>query len=539
MRFDKTVGDIQMLQQNPNHKVGWSEALDLMLNILLDIRTETNRELKDLDVNDEAVAKWRSVATAMLSVPMEAAAQGMAERSRTRLEALRERLAEEAAAVSDTEQQTAQCRLEEQQLHKQLEDNEEKYKQLEQLQQTVEQLRHQISALERDISEIQDVNEDELKAAVERLRLKKEEKKKQSDTYEDYVKRLQSAAEECVQLEESIAEEREKLRLADEELQKSREELNGVEAERREKDIRKTQLDSECERLRQDMLAVDADIRDRQKDIEACNNEIVEKNIELNKQKGLLVSAQSSRDNVEQQTRIAREKKEELENEAAQLKRELDEVSGQIADLESQNPELKASLDDSKETLSRKIKNKDEELQRLTQEVNGLNERITQADREYRDLCAKKSADEESLAECNTRLQELQESIKRIEEETEDCKAQKQKLWIRRQHLTEQKQQYAEDIQKYQDFFNSDECRETQDTIAQYSRVIEVYQNGINALFNKSTITYAEQLADLDDSYQAKKYKLKQELDALRMQLDMLSTDYLYVVYEIERKVKL
>lgn len=539
MRFDKTVGDIQMLQQNPNHKVGWSEALDLMLNILLDIRTETNRELKDLDVNDEAVTKWRSVATAMLSVPMEAAAQGMAERSRTRLEALRERLAEEAAAVSDTEQQTAQCRLEEQRLHKQLDDNKEKYKQLELLQQTVEELRHQISALERDISEIQDVNEDELKAAVERLRLKKEEKKKQSDTYEDYVKRLQATAEQCVQLEESIAEEREKLRLADEELQKSREELNSVEAERREKDSRKTQLDSECERLRQDMLAVDADIRDRQKDIEACNNKIVEKNIELNKQKGLLLSAQSSRDNVEKQTRIAREKKEELENEAAQLKRELDEVSGQIADLESQNPELKARLDDSKETLSQKIKNKDEELQRLTQEVNKLNERITQADRECRDLCAKKSADEESLADCNTRLQELQNNINRIEEEIEDCKAQKQKLWIRQQHLTEQKQQYAEDIQKYQDFFNSDECRETQDIIAQYSRIIEVYQNGINALFNKSTITYAEQLADLDDSYQAKKYKLKQELEALRMQLDMLSTDYLYVVYEIERKVKL
>lgn len=539
MRFDKTVGDIQMLQQNPSHKVGWSEALDLMLNILLDIRTETNRELKDLDVNDEAVTKWRSVATAMLSVPMEAAAQGMAERSRTRLEALRERLAEEAAAVSNTEQQTAQCRLEEQRLHKQLDDNKEKYKQLELLQQTVEELRHQISALERDISEIQDVNEDELKAAVERLRLKKEEKKKQSDTYEDYVKRLQATAEQCVQLEESIAEEREKLRLADEELQKSREELNSVEAERREKDSRKIQLDSECERLRQDMLAVDADIRDRQRDIEACNNKIVEKNIELNKQKGLLLSAQSSRDNVEKQTRIAREQKEELENEAAQLKRELDEVSGQIADLESQNPELKASLDDSKETLSQKIKNKDEELQRLTQEVNKLNEQITQADRECRDLCAKKSADEESLADCNTRLQELQNNINRIEEEIEDCKAQKQKLWIRQQHLTEQKQQYAEDIQKYQDFFNSDECRETQDTIAQYSRIIEVYQNGINALFNKSTITYAEQLADLDDSYQAKKYKLKQELEALRMQLDMLSTDYLYVVYEIERKVKL
>lgn len=539
MRFDKTVGDIQMLQQNPNHKVGWSEALDLMLNILLDIRTETNRELKDLDVNDEAVTKWRSVATAMLSVPMEAAAQGMAERSRTRLEALRERLAEEAAAVSNTEQQTAQCRLEEQRLHKQLDDNKEKYKQLELLQQTVEEMRHQISALERDISEIQDVNEDELKAAVERLRLKKEEKKKQSDTYEDYVKRLQATAEQCVQLEESIAEEREKLRLADEELQKSREELNSVEAERREKDSRKTQLDSECERLRQDMLAVDADIRDRQRDIEACNNKIVEKNIELNKQKGLLLSAQSSRDNVEKQTCIAREKKEELENEAAQLKRELDEVSGQIADLELQNPQLRASLDDRKEALSQKIKNKDEELQRLTQEVNKLNERITQADRECRDLCAKKSADEESLADCNTRLQELQNNINRIEEEIEDCKAQKQKLWIRQQHLTEQKQQYAEDIQKYQDFFNSDECRETQDIIAQYSRIIEVYQNGINALFNKSTITYAEQLADLDDSYQAKKYKLKQELDALRMQLDMLSTDYLYVVYEIERKVKL
>ena len=287
------------------------------------------------------------------------------------------------------------------------------------------------------------------------------------------------------------------------------------------------------------MLAVEAEISNRQKDIENCNNEIVEKNIELNKQKGLLQSAENSRDNVEKQTLIAREKKEELENEAAQLKRELDEVSGQIADLESQNPSLKAELDDRKETLSQKIKNKDEELQRLTQEVNELNERITQAEQEYRDLCAKKSGDEESLAECHTRLQELQESIKRTEEEIDDCKIQKQMLRTRQQHLTEEKQQYERDIQKYQDFFNSAECRETQDTIAQYCRVIEVYQNGINALFNKSTITYAEQLADLENGYQQKKDNLKRELDALRTQLNNLSTDYLYVIDEIERKVKL
>lgn len=105
MKFEKTGGDIQMLRQNSYSRVGWVEALDLMLDITLDIQTDTGSNLSQLEVTDEAVLKWNAVARALLKAPLEAALNDMPKHNRKRSESLKEQLEKQSQSVSELEQQ--------------------------------------------------------------------------------------------------------------------------------------------------------------------------------------------------------------------------------------------------------------------------------------------------------------------------------------------------------------------------------------------------------------------------------------------------
>ena len=74
-----------------------------------------------------------------------------------------------------------------------------------------------------------------------------------------------------------------------------------------------------------------------------------------------------------------------------------------------------------------------------------------------------------------------------------------------------------------------------------YLRVIDEYQQGINALFNKTknTVTYVEQLAGLDDSYQEMKNRLRSEIEEIKQLTGQMSLDYLDIVDMIEERVRL
>ena len=72
MRFEKTTGDLSLVGSMPSRDVGLYELFNIMLDLLLDVRTETGREPSALPVNADAAAKWIAVANALLSVPIEA-----------------------------------------------------------------------------------------------------------------------------------------------------------------------------------------------------------------------------------------------------------------------------------------------------------------------------------------------------------------------------------------------------------------------------------------------------------------------------------
>ena len=51
VRFEKTTGDLSLVGSMPPRDVGLYELFNIMLDLLLDVRTETGREPSALPVN--------------------------------------------------------------------------------------------------------------------------------------------------------------------------------------------------------------------------------------------------------------------------------------------------------------------------------------------------------------------------------------------------------------------------------------------------------------------------------------------------------
>ena len=92
MRMRKTKDDLQVLEQIHPQGIGWNEMLAFMMDVFLDVRDETQRELNELEFNSEALQKWRSIANTMLSIPMDHEVDALSERSRQRLDSYRKQL---------------------------------------------------------------------------------------------------------------------------------------------------------------------------------------------------------------------------------------------------------------------------------------------------------------------------------------------------------------------------------------------------------------------------------------------------------------
>ena len=70
MRLDKTLGDIKIIGGISPGDIGLYEVLDIVLDLLLDVRQETGKELSGLTVSGEAAAKWIAVVNALQSIPI-------------------------------------------------------------------------------------------------------------------------------------------------------------------------------------------------------------------------------------------------------------------------------------------------------------------------------------------------------------------------------------------------------------------------------------------------------------------------------------
>ena len=193
MRLDKTLGDIKIVGGISPGDIGLYEVLDIVLDLLLDVRQETGKELSGLTVSGEAAAKWIAVVNALQSIPIEENAALLTKRRREKLPLLKKALAEreEAARSATAELETLQSR--EERLLKKQRDYQARLDELGQLRQSVSSLEADIQSLEAELAVCENIDLGAVKERRDRLQKMKDDRQRRIAVFNEYNTQLQDA----------------------------------------------------------------------------------------------------------------------------------------------------------------------------------------------------------------------------------------------------------------------------------------------------------------------------------------------------------
>ncbi len=652
MRFEKTVGDLNIVSGVSPRDIGLYELLDVMLDLFMDVRTETGKELSELEVGDEAAAKWIAVAKALLSIPIDTSTLNMTKRRAERLNDLRDDLRSKEKDVKKAEKQTAGLLQEEKQLRERLDACNTTYEKLKEAQQTVQRYQDEIEQLEADIAMMNKIDHTAVTERRNQLLKAKEDQTKRLEVYNDYARKLDTVLGELEQTNKSIAELNSKLAQAKEQQQKNEqtlreknEELQQQQAKNAEKlaqlnaeatqqneqlvqqqellaskseELRRSgdllenlvkknaalkaeavriqaeteeqqRLDAEAEEkitglknalvkekehlnqteqmlqtlnsehkhlkweieaLKERKAAFEKEyteqqetkqsleytIAKKQEDINGCNSALAQMRLRAEQKAKELAELNEERAIAEQAYNEAQTEEAELQANIESLRTELAGVNSRIASASADESEINAKLAVQQEELQEKIDAQNESIKLIQAEIDKLTTRLNGVD----EVCATLSSEKEAVeARCNEKQDEitsLHQEISRLRKEEELLKQEGETCEIEIKRGEDKLSELHEAIEAYKVFFNSDECKRTQQEINRLERISNLYQEGIKSMFGGMSPP-VEHLGNFRADFDNRKKQLKNEIAQVRASLNGLSKDYLDVVARIEREV--
>lgn len=651
MRFEKTVGDLNIVSGVSPRDFGLYEILDIMLDLLMDVRTETGRELQELAVSDDAAAKWIAVAKALLSIPIDTATLHMTKRRAERLNDLRDDLQAKEKDVQQAEKQGQALQQEEKQLKERLDACNVTYEKLKQTQQTVERYQDEIAQLEAEIAVMNKIDHNAVTERRSQLLKAKEDQTKRLEVYNDYAGKLDALLGELEQTNARIAELNNKITQAEEQQRQSEQELNGKsalleqkQAENDEKldrlntaaaqqnetikqqqeqlaakteeyrqsseeleglvkknaamkaeavaireDIeQKRKLDAEAEErigylkkalatekahldeteqmlqtlsgehkhlkweieaLRERKTAFEKEYKEqqdakqalefsiakKQEDINACNSALAQMRLRAEQKTKELAELNEERAIAEKAYNEAQTEEAELQVNIEALRTQLAEVNSRIASASADESELKAKLAVQQEELQEKIDAQNENVRLIQEEIDKLTARLNGVD----EVCSTLSSEKEAVeARCNEKQDEitsLHNEINRLRKEETLHKQEAETCEIEKERGEKKLIELREAIEAYKAFFNSEDCKKTQQEINRLERIAGLYEDGVKGLFGEAAPV--EHLGVFRESFDSRKKQLKNEIAQIRGSLNGLSKDYLELVTRIEREV--
>lgn len=532
MKMRKTRDDFQALEQIYSQDVGWNEALAVMLDILLDIREESQKELNELTFSAEALQKWRTIANTLLSIPMEKEVKNLSERSKQRIDAYSKQL-EEYTALSESSHKEIQIAAEkENSLRAQMEAFEKELAKLKARKRTAAELGERIESLKNEIGNLRTISVGELERLQHQLIEEKREKQDLLDKYQKASASLQILTDECESLKTDSNEILRKIDAAKQ--RKYDAELTMQQKNAELQDDEKTYRD-----LMTSLASLDEKI-DRQKEsVKGVNEEIVNKNVELQELLRQGTAAQSELDNTVAQLQTAKAKRDDLLTRHQQLQSEFGGIIAQIANLQSESPDLKKRLEEQKALLEEERNKQNGEIQLLSDQVSELNERVGEANAKISELSIAKNSAEEEFARREKTSKEISADIEKVKLQLAETEKHCIELNGQKEDLLNRRRLYESDIKEYEAFFDSEECRRVRLEIRQYRAVIDEYQAAVSELFQTKGIVFSDKLVELAEPFQKKKNNLRNELNEIQDSLDHLNTDYLRIIQEVEERVSL
>ena len=206
MRFEKTTGDLSLVGSMPSRDVGLYELFNIMLDLMLDIRTETGRELSGMPVNADAAAKWIAVANALLSVPIEADNLAITERRAKRLAQLQNELRQKSQKMEAHRGEIDRLHEEEQQMNQKLLAYEQTCSRLLALEEKRKEQQAEAEELEKEIASENKIDFEAVSERRRQLLQTKAEKQKRLQAYTDYSEQLNVLLGELEQTNSAVAD---------------------------------------------------------------------------------------------------------------------------------------------------------------------------------------------------------------------------------------------------------------------------------------------------------------------------------------------
>ena len=531
MKMKKTRDSFRELEHLSPQEVNCDVVLGVMQDILQDVHDESMRDFKDMEFSKSALERWRNLSNALLSVQMDSSLSGLSDRSRQRVESYRKQLEDFSSKSDDVRREMREIANEEQELTAQLHKYEEELARLKERKRKAAEISDRIEAVKQEISSIQNVSVADLTKLLQQLTLEKEEKQKRSTDYTRYTVFLRTATEENEKLKANIDSTQSMIE------QKQREKTEFEMLNSRKLDELST-AESSYEELIRTVSDLDSRISSCKDKISACNEAVMNKQIELKKQTSELNLTKASLQNTEEQIAIAKAKQEELAVQNRLKQSALEAIIAEIDNLQSAAPDLQKRIEDQKLLLEKERSSQEDEIQRMSLEVSDLNKQIGAAAAKLSTLLSEKTAVEKKLQEDQRQLEEAEDAMAEVRKEIDELGARRIKLKSEQDALFRQKEIYLDDIKKFRDFFDSEDCRRTRAEIDSYGRVIDEYNSAVATIFQTKN-AFVNQLEDLSGQYREMRDRLRNQLTELQRQYQQLSKDYIDVIIFIEEKVKL
>lgn len=443
MRLDKTLGDIKIIGGISPGDIGLYEVLNIVLDLLLDVRQETGKELSGLTVSGEAAAKWIAVVNALQSIPIEENAALLTKRRREKLPLLKKALAEreEAARSATAELETLQSR--EERLLKKQRDYQARLDELGQLRQSVSSLKADIQSMEAELAVCENIDLGAVRERRDRLQKMKDDRQRRIAVFNEYNTQLQDAiaALEKTKAEvnavcDQIAQTERQQQQSEQELLEKQEALHQA----------KMTYDRRQDQIGEELAAAQAELEKLQA---AYQNRCAERDTLHNALDGHQQRAQELDGEInrildeikaqEQQCEACRSKTESLERDLAQAQALAEQAQEELQALDDRRKDalwklsaLKErksdfetkyqALMEDKNALTYAIQQKVSEIEACSRELEALQTESKQKDEKLQQTKAALTAAEEQLTEAETAESRMRVTVETLKQNLEDAK---------------------------------------------------------------------------------------------------------------------
>lgn len=390
---------------------------------------------------------------------------------------------------------------------------------------------------------------DEKRAEMQRLRAACEELDTQSQQLGEIIDKLiadrkeqeRVCSEKQIQtdiLKHELEVSREKTAQANKDLQIASDNCKDAEWRIATLKTRKSEFDNEHERLKQERNAVEYSINLKQKDIQECSEMINQKRTELQKKETALAQTKEELNAVEALLSEAENAQSRLRVTIETHRKNLEDTKQRTAAAVTEKAALEAELAVQLELLDEKLEERDESVRQLTEKTALLSSELEEREQEHTALSAEHAAAAARLEQLKTGDGALRESLQALRSEEEDCRHRKETYEKDKALMKQQIAELKSEIEEYERFFNSAECKASELEIERLERLANLYQDGIQSLFG-STAPPVEHLGVLRDSFDAMRRRLKEQINRVQTLMGGLSRDYLELVAKIESEVML